>query len=517
MEKHLCATSRTIPCGLLVFISLCFFPPSSPADDWTVGVGGNPARNSLSQEQGPAVPVIAWQGSLNAVVAQQAVIEGSIVAMPRMEDINDVLHGTRIVAHDIETGDTLWTTELPVDFPSTDWRSRVSAIRDGQVYATRAGNTNASYMYALDALTGDSLWRSEGLVTESTTESSTFASDGDVITTGINSVIRINREDGATVWETARTCPTTGGCDPVVYKSRVYLWEAGAFGPVITSFDAETGNRLFSSEGIGGGFVQQVAPFVGPDGTVYAPRTQNNPLTDYLVAFKDSGSGFTESWRVPLGFVPFASFGVGPDGSVFSYSRSNRVLRIDPSGGEILDSSEVLVSDFYQPRMAVDSLGVVFVTNGGFSQGALYAFTPELGPLWSDPIINVNVGGPALGQHGFLIVCGVGTDVRAYRYTPLSVDEHDPGLPGSQAILEQNFPNPFNPTTAIRYEMRDVGYVRLRIYDLLGREIATLVNEQMGPGTYNVQFDGTAFASGTYLCRLEVGGFVETKRLVLLK
>ncbi len=297
------------------------------ADDWTVGIGGNPARNSLSQEEGPVIANIIWQGSLNAVVAQQAVIEGNIAAMARIGDINDVLHGTRIVAHDLSGGDTLWTTELPVDFPSTDWRSRVSAIRDGRVYATRAGNTNASYLYALDAQTGSIQWQSEGLIIESTTEGATFALDGDVITTGVSSVIRINSDDGMTVWESSRTCPTTGGCDAVVSGNRVYLWEAGVQGPVITAFDIETGARLFSSSGIGGGYIQQVAPFAGPDGIIYAPRTQNNPITDYLVALQDTGSGFVEKWRVPLGYVPFASFGVGPDGNVYSYSRSNRVVR----------------------------------------------------------------------------------------------------------------------------------------------------------------------------------------------
>ena len=137
------------------------------ADDWQTGPGGKPSRHGLSAEIGPQAADLLWQGSVSAVVAQQAVIDGDIVVMSRMFNINNVLSGTKIVAHNLITGDTLWTKGLPVDFPSTDWRSRVSAFKDGVVYATRAGNTNNSYMYALNALDGSILWKSEGLVDES--------------------------------------------------------------------------------------------------------------------------------------------------------------------------------------------------------------------------------------------------------------------------------------------------------------------------------------------------------------
>lgn len=495
------------------------------ADDWNVGVGGNSQRNSLSGEGGPVLPIRLWEGSVNAVVAQQAVTEGLIAVMPRMEDIGDVLYGTRIVAHNLETGDTLWTTGLPVDFPATDWRSRVSAMRDGRVYATRAGNTNASYFYALDALTGEVLWRSEDLSIESSTEGAAFADDGDLITTGVGTVLRINSEDGTTVWETNRSCPTTGGCDPVVYGDRVYLWEPGGNGPVITAFDLATGQRLFSSQGINGGIVQQNAPFVGPEGTVYAARVQNNPATDYLVALQDTGTGFKEKWRLPIGFVAFASFGVGPDGSVYAYSRTFRVYRIDPVNGNVTDSSEVLVSDFYQPRMAIDAEGKVFVTNGGFSQGALYAFHRDLQSLWDSPetIINVNVGGPALGANGILVVCGVGTDVRAYQHHVTGVHEAHGGKP-DQTRLDANYPNPFNPETTITFHLTTPSYVSLKIFDILGREVASLAGGIMVQGTHRQVWDGDGVASGTYYYRLtadeiNAGGkrFLETRRMILVK
>jgi hypothetical protein len=93
--------------------------------------------------------------------------------------------------------------------------------------------------------------------------------------------------------------------------------------------------------------------------------------------------------------------------------------------------------------------------------------------------------------------------------------------------LEQNYPNPFNPITNIRFSIpvetghldqsRQVAPSLLRVYDVLGREVATLVNEQLQPGTYTVQFDATNLSSGVYYYRLEAGSFSATRKLVLMK
>ncbi len=82
-------------------------------------------------------------------------------------------------------------------------------------------------------------------------------------------------------------------------------------------------------------------------------------------------------------------------------------------------------------------------------------------------------------------------------------------------VLSQNYPNPFNPSTSIRYEIADGGYVSLSVYDMLGREVATLVNERKPAGAYTVQFSGPGLASGIYFYRLTAGTIVETRKLVL--
>lgn len=83
--------------------------------------------------------------------------------------------------------------------------------------------------------------------------------------------------------------------------------------------------------------------------------------------------------------------------------------------------------------------------------------------------------------------------------------------------LDQNYPNPFNPTTAISYQLSAVGFVSLKVYDLLGREVATLVDEVRPAGFYTVRWNASSMPSGVYLYRLQTRDFVQTKKMILLK
>ncbi len=87
----------------------------------------------------------------------------------------------------------------------------------------------------------------------------------------------------------------------------------------------------------------------------------------------------------------------------------------------------------------------------------------------------------------------------------------------SRFALFQNYPNPFNPKTGVRFEVPGVSDVRLSVYDILGREVAVLVNEKKLPGTYEVSFDGSTLTSGVYYCRLTAGSFAQTRAMMLLK
>lgn len=83
--------------------------------------------------------------------------------------------------------------------------------------------------------------------------------------------------------------------------------------------------------------------------------------------------------------------------------------------------------------------------------------------------------------------------------------------------LMQNFPNPFNPVTIIRFHLSTSGFVSLKIFDMLGREVQSLVGEKLSAGTYSTPWDGREFSTGVYFCRLQAGNFAETKKLILMK
>ncbi len=83
--------------------------------------------------------------------------------------------------------------------------------------------------------------------------------------------------------------------------------------------------------------------------------------------------------------------------------------------------------------------------------------------------------------------------------------------------LEQNYPNPFNPTTKISYQIPELSFITLKVYDVLGNEIITLVNEEKSVGSYEVQFDGANLTSGIYVYRIQAGSFIQTKKMIMLK
>lgn len=83
--------------------------------------------------------------------------------------------------------------------------------------------------------------------------------------------------------------------------------------------------------------------------------------------------------------------------------------------------------------------------------------------------------------------------------------------------LEQNYPNPFNPSTVISYRLPAFSKVLLKIFDSLGKEVATLVDKEQSAGNYEVKFDGTNYSSGIYLCRIQAGNLTQSKKMILMK
>jgi hypothetical protein len=142
----------------------------------------------------------------------------------------------------------------------------------------------------------------------------------------------------------------------------------------------------------------------------------------------------------------------------------------------------------------------------------LIFYMPDLCPICDEAssfpfydTLYINSNSKDTNTH-LLYISGEGTvDVKADEIIPKEI------------VLEQNYPNPFNPVTTIEYSISMSNFVAIKVYDVLGREITTLVNEEKLPGNYKVEFNGESLVSGIYFYQIRVGSFAMTKKLILLK
>lgn len=131
-------------------------------------------------------------------------------------------------------------------------------------------------------------------------------------------------------------------------------------------------------------------------------------------------------------------------------------------------------------------------------------------------------GGPAEGVKSVYVqfrdAAGNVSDIAGDKivYATTSVELWNAGVP-DHFVLGQNFPNPFNPSTVLPFDIAAATHTSLIVVNMLGQEVAVLVSGFLGPGSYRVRFDASNLPSGTYLCRLHAGQFVQTRRLLLLK
>ncbi|MBT8387543.1 MAG: T9SS type A sorting domain-containing protein, partial [Ignavibacteria bacterium] len=111
----------------------------------------------------------------------------------------------------------------------------------------------------------------------------------------------------------------------------------------------------------------------------------------------------------------------------------------------------------------------------------------------------------------------IDTSDASFSITPPSDIETDNDEIPDDYNLSQNYPNPFNPSTIIKFQLPVSSRVSLKIYDALSNEVETLIHEELGSGSYNVEFNATNYASGIYFYRLIAGDFVQTKKMILMK
>lgn len=212
----------------------------------------------------------------------------------------------------------------------------------------------------------------------------------------------------------------------------------------------------------------------------------------FLDTLKGWATGYISAYKTVDGGVNWVEL---PGDTVISHSAiSTSVFFADTANGWICDNYG----------------GILRTTDGGTSWFIQRSDTPFYSGLNCIFFLNKN-NGWAVGNGVVLHTTNGGvTAVRAAKTQPRTF------------LLSQNYPNPFNPTTTINYQLQTASHVTLKVYDILGREAATLVNARQSAGYYYANFDGSRFASGVYFYRLDAvksdgKTFVAMKRMVLLK
>ncbi len=259
-------------------------------------------------------------------------------------------------------------------------------------------------------------------------------------------------------------------------------------------------------------------------------------------------AGTLESSSVVIGDTVLSTRG-GEDILLVKYDANGNVLWARNEGGnshehigDLKKTTEkyILTGDFLSPSI---TLGNIILTNAGSSDMFITAFDTYGnfhsalsigGILWDDGTIgvadangNVYISGRFQSQiiHlGNITITNVDTlspnphsDIFLAKHSPFTGVKEDENTPFDFSLV-QNYPNPFNPQTAIDFSLLALSNVTLKVYDILGREVATLINnEKKDAGKYSVQFDATNLPSGIYIYKLTAGSFIEMKKMVLMK
>ena len=244
------------------------------------------------------------------------------------------------------------------------------------------------------------------------------------------------------------------------------------------------------------------SPAIGPDNTIYVSSSANT-----LYALNPNG---TIKWSLSDPCSLCKTPTIGSDGTIYIATISDGLLAINPDGTEKwrYNYGTATTDEFNRTSPVIGTNGRIYIgvdyenKGGGFLQGCL---------LKSIKCANTNLANSAWPKFrvnnkntGQLLITGrEGRDI--YGKTPFDF------------ALLQNYPNPFNPTTTIEYSIPSSQFTTLKVYNLLGQSVETLVNQKLTAGNYKVSFDGSNLNSGVYFYKLTSGKHTDIKKLLLIK
>ena len=363
-------------------------------------------------------------------------------------------------------------------------------------------NVNGTLFFAAnDGVTGRELWKSDGTTvgTVQVKDINPTGNSSPGTLTNVNGtlffIVRLP-STGAELWKSDGTAAGTvpvkdilPGPDSGLPQGLTDLNGTLLF----TATDGVTGFELWKSDGTEGGtvLVKDIRP--GPEPTEDDDSPDNLTVINSTLFFT-ANDGFTgfELWALESP--------ASPEEQIESLI-ANRIEPMDIGRGR--KNSLIAKLD-----AAIQHL------EGGNEHAAikkLQDFIDQVSAFIKNGILSSAEGQPVIDAAEAIIdAIQDGLAIRAGE--PVSLER----VP-SQYKVFQNYPNPFNPTTSIQYDLPVAGFVTLKVFDVLGREVAVLVEEHQKAGRYSVAFNAEGLPSGVYLYRIQAGEFVETKKLILLK
>ncbi|MCF8243414.1 MAG: PQQ-binding-like beta-propeller repeat protein [Melioribacteraceae bacterium] len=270
--------------------------------------------------------------------------------------------------------------------------------------------------------------------------------------------------------------------------------------------------------------LSQKAPAIDNEGNLYFLPEE---VPQKLYSLKPDG---TIRWEVTLinsSYIPtYSAPAIDSEGNIY-IALGSAIMSYTYEGEYrwwyIIGTNPDEYDDFWQPLIC-DSEGTVYV---GSTFGYYYYAISSEGELkWKLPLNGYQVdntgaiaedGTLYLGVHKSSLGTNQDSTLIAIRDTNTTAIREDKEVSVSEYRLYQNYPNPFNPSTNIIYQIPQESRVIIKLYDVLGREIRTLVNEYKNKGRYNLELDGSELSSGIYIYRITAGEFSASKKLVLMK
>lgn len=454
----------------LILVLLTVFDLSAQSD-WPMINGGRNRRSWAQNETSLAPPfqytvVVPTGSSPSTLTCENRMLFVGFGGTPNM-----------VRAIRLSSRDSIWTFRIPNTGGAID---NTPAITGSLVLV---GGQNSDGLYALDRSSGSMKWMKP---VGQLYNRHAITDEGRVYVSG-NNMYCLDADTGGTIWSVPQSTQTT----PCVDEAHVYHYAGGK----ITARSKLNGQPVWelldaSDEGLA---ADEKNLYTTAEGKVRAV----NKMTGASVW----------SYSIPggksLAYLDGDAIAVSDDhlcGVLWENERGNAELfTLDKQTGSLLWQKEFPFKGIYTPTIANNLVYVVC-----YGDHALYGFQVQTGvqlfmnnsfTFKNQPIVADNT----------LFAC-VSDGVIGFRNQPVSVEWNLSGTTSDLGTLHQNYPNPFSHSTTISYNLSVRSHVRLEVVDLLGRNVATLVDEVKEAGKHAVEFNASAMMSGVYLCTLSAGG-----------